>query len=73
MERSYNAFPVRMVTDEDGERRVVPAGETSEGDSCIEMRIRIDPDGAMSSLLMQLVKVHGGLGSFWRREERVGG
>ncbi|CAM9580783.1 unnamed protein product, partial [Laminaria digitata] len=34
----------------------VPAGETSEGELCIEMRIRIYPDGYMSKLLLQLLK-----------------
>eukprot|EP00904_Undaria_pinnatifida_P011388 jgi/Undpi1/737/HiC_scaffold_10.g04201.m1 len=46
VQRSYNAFAVR----------VVPASLSSEGELCIEMRIRIYPDGAMSNLLLQLVK-----------------
>ena len=35
----------------------MPAGDTDEGDLCIEMRIRLYPDGLMSNLLLQLTKV----------------
>lgn len=37
--------------------RVVPARETEDGVLCVEMRIRIYPDGLMSNLLSQLIKV----------------
>lgn len=57
VQRSYTAFAARLVVDEGtGERRVFSMGETSEGVPCIEMRIRILPDGAMSKLLVQLMK-----------------
>lgn len=64
VQRSYNAFAVRVQGGEGNKRQVVPAGETSEGELCIEMRIRIYPDGSMSKLLLQLLKVRylgGGL------------
>ena len=57
MQRSYNAFAVRVQGEEGTKRRVVPANETDEGELCIEMRIRLYPDGLMSSLLLQLIKV----------------
>lgn len=57
VQRAYNAFAVRMVCEGGGERRIVPINETPEGELCIEMRIRLYPDGAMSNLLMQLIKV----------------
>ena len=57
MQRSYNAFAVRVQGEEGTERRVVPANETDEGELCIEMWIRLYPDGLMSSLLLQLIKV----------------
>lgn len=56
VQRSYNAFAVRVQSGE-GIKRVVPACETSEGELCIEMRIRIYPDGVMSNLLLKLAKV----------------
>ncbi|CAB1106569.1 unnamed protein product [Ectocarpus sp. CCAP 1310/34] len=40
-----------------GTLKVVPAGETKEGVLCIEMRIRLYTDGAMSKLLESLAKV----------------
>lgn len=57
MQRAYNAFAVRVQGEEGIDRRVVPAGETSEGELCIEMRIRLYSDGLMSSQLLQLIKV----------------
>lgn len=42
-----------------GTLRVVPASETKEGVLCIEMRIRLYNDGAMSKLLEKLAKVCG--------------
>ena len=57
VQRSYNAFAVRVQDREATKRKVVPASLSSEGELCIEMRIRIYPDGAMSNLLLQLVKV----------------
>lgn len=59
MQRSYNAFAVRVL-DEEGGRRVVHASETTDGDLCIEMRIRLYPDGLMSNVLSQLIKVSAG-------------
>ncbi|CAN0232152.1 unnamed protein product, partial [Ectocarpus sp. 12 AP-2014] len=44
VQRAYNAFAVRVL-DEEGKRRVVPALESSEGVLCVEMRIRLYPDG----------------------------
>ncbi|CAM9646245.1 unnamed protein product, partial [Sphacelaria rigidula] len=48
------------VAQEDGKegvpRKVVPISDSTEGEACIEMRIRIYSDGAMSTLLMQLIK-----------------
>lgn len=38
-------------------KTTVPANESSEGDLCIEMRIRQYEDGAMSKLLASLAKV----------------
>lgn len=58
MERAYNAFAAKIATDKDGTQRVMPFDEASEGEPCIEMRIRICPGGAMSNLLMRLIKVH---------------
>ena len=57
VQRSYNAFAVRVQAERGRERRVVPASETDEGDLCIEMRIRLKSDGLMSNLLSQLIKV----------------
>ena len=57
VQRSYNAFAVRVQAEWGRERRVVPAEETDEGDLCIEMRIRLHSDGLMSNLLSQLIKV----------------
>ena len=57
VQRSYSAYAVRVQGEEGTKRRVVPAGDTDEGDLCIEMRIRLYPDGLMSNLLLQLIKV----------------
>lgn len=57
MQRSYNAFAVRVQGEEGSERRIVPASETDEGELCIEMRIRLYPDGLMSGVLLRLIKV----------------
>lgn len=38
-------------------RKVVPASETAEGVLCIELRIKMYHDGAMSKLLEKLSKV----------------
>ena len=57
VQRSYNAFAVRVQREEDNKRRVLPASETDEGALCIEIRIRLYPDGLMSGLLTQLIKV----------------
>eukprot|EP00904_Undaria_pinnatifida_P011031 jgi/Undpi1/7058/HiC_scaffold_21.g09532.m1 len=70
VQRSYNAFPVRVqdtlasttsrgVTGAgaragSGTRTVTPAGETTEGTLCIELRIRLHRDGTMSKLLDNL-------------------
>ena len=40
-----------------GELRILPARETSEGMLCVETRIRLYPDGAMSKLLDELAGV----------------
>lgn len=40
-----------------GTRTITPAGQSSEGVLCIEMRIRLYPDGAMSKLLEKLANV----------------
>lgn len=40
-----------------GTLTVVPAGQSTEGILCIEMRIRIYHDGAMSKLLEKLANV----------------
>ncbi|CAM9831972.1 unnamed protein product [Ectocarpus sp. 4 AP-2014] len=70
VQRAYNAFAVRLVDVEPptpGGRvawskgsaklpKIVPAGETTEGILCIEMRIRMYHDGAMSKLLEKLSK-----------------
>ncbi|CBN76583.1 delta-9 desaturase [Ectocarpus siliculosus] len=55
VQRAYNAFAVRVL-DEEGKRRVVPSLESSEGVLCVEMRIRLYPDGLMSGLLAHLIK-----------------
>ena len=60
VQRSYNAFAVRVQGQEGVDRRVVPAGETGEGELCIEMRIRLYSDGLMSSQLSRLIKVREG-------------
>ncbi len=39
--------------------KILPAQETTEGMLCIEMRIRLYHDGAMSQLLEKLAKVVG--------------
>ncbi|CAM9174754.1 unnamed protein product, partial [Laminaria digitata] len=56
VQRAYNAFAVRVQGEESIDRRAVPAGETGEGELCIEMRIRLYSDGLMSSQLLQLIK-----------------
>eukprot|EP00752_Nemacystus_decipiens_P001683 g1633.t1 len=66
IQRSYNAFAVRVQGLGDGgvaggkavtgTPRVIPAKETTEGVLCIEMRIRLYHDGAMSQLLDRLAK-----------------
>ncbi|CBJ27734.1 peroxidase [Ectocarpus siliculosus] len=70
VQRPYNAFAVRLLDVEPptpGGRvawsktsaklpKVVPAEETTEGVLCIEMRIRMYHDGAMSKLLEKLSK-----------------
>lgn len=40
-----------------GTLKVIPAGQTTEGVLCIEMRIRLYHDGAMSKILEKLAKV----------------
>lgn len=40
-----------------GTLKIVPANETTHGVLCIEMRIRLYSDGAMSKLLENLAKV----------------
>lgn len=40
-----------------GTLKIVPAGQTTEGVLCIEMRIRLYHDGAMSKILEKLAKV----------------
>lgn len=72
VQRAYNAFAVRVQDTSlptpgggvkggggtgAGTRRVVPASESSEGMLCIEMRIRLYDDGAMSKLLEKLANV----------------
>ena len=57
VQRAYNAFAVRVMSEDGKVRRVLPANETTEGDLCIEMRIRLYNDGLMSNLLSQLIKV----------------
>lgn len=57
VQRSYNAFAVRVQSGEGIKRQVVPACGTREGELCIEMRIKIYPDGVMSNLLLKLAKV----------------
>ena len=71
IQRSYNAFAVRVQGPLDGGAggaaankaagllKVVPASETTEGLLCIEMRIRLYHDGAMSQLLEKLANVCG--------------
>lgn len=44
--------------------KIVPAGESTGGMLCIEMRIRLYPDGAMSKLLDKLADVRDL--SLWR-------
>ncbi|CAM9558139.1 unnamed protein product [Pylaiella littoralis] len=66
IQRSYNAYAVRVqdsdVTGEGGDKKrggtpkVIPARETTNGTLCIEMRIRIYHDGAMSQILEKLSK-----------------
>ena len=57
VQRSYNAFAVRVQGERDGKRLVVPACDTTEGYLCLETRIRLYNDGLMSNLLSQLIKV----------------
>lgn len=69
VQRAYNAFAVRVLDASLGSNfstgaersaggtRVVPASETDEGELCVEMRIRLYPDGAMSKLLDQRATV----------------
>lgn len=45
-----------------GTLKVIPAGQTTEGILCIEMRIRLYHDGAMSKILEKLAKVGWGGG-----------
>ena len=47
-----------------GTRTIFPAKETDTGALCIEMRIRLYPDGAMSKLLEELAKVGGWVGGW---------
>eukprot|EP00904_Undaria_pinnatifida_P011028 jgi/Undpi1/7055/HiC_scaffold_21.g09529.m1 len=69
VQRSYNAFAVRVQeslastprrgvkvagSTAAGTRTVVPAGKTTEGTLCIELRIRLHQDGTMSKLLENL-------------------
>eukprot|EP00903_Cladosiphon_okamuranus_P015565 g14370.t1 len=67
IQRSYNAYAVRVQGLGDGgvagsgnatsgTPKVIPAKETTEGLLCIEMRIRLYHDGAMSQLLERLAK-----------------
>lgn len=72
MQRSYNAFAVRVLGEE-GERRVVHASETTDGELCIEMRIRLYPDGLMSNVLSQLIKVSARRLAIGARINRVAG
>ncbi len=65
IQRSYNAHAVRVKSVGGAENKkavfkVTPARETTEGMLCIEMRIRLYHDGAMSQLLEKLAKVGGG-------------
>lgn len=55
-------------------RKVMPAEETTEGLLCIEMRIRLYHDGAMSQLLEKLAHVSGrrGCGGQGRVEGKGG-
>lgn len=72
VQRSYNAFAVRVQeslastprrgvkvagSTAAGTRTVVPAGKTTEGTLCIELRIRLHQDGTMSKLLQNLANV----------------
>ncbi|CAM9216757.1 unnamed protein product [Sphacelaria rigidula] len=76
VQRSYNAYAVRVLDASPGTaaaisarhtlngvpKIVVPArdmeeGEGSDGDLCVEMRIRLYDDGAMSKLLKRLATV----------------
>lgn len=68
IQRSYNAYAVRVQgmgnggvggsgKAASGMPKVTPAKETTEGLLCIEMRIRLYHDGAMSQLLERLAKV----------------
>eukprot|EP00904_Undaria_pinnatifida_P011027 jgi/Undpi1/7054/HiC_scaffold_21.g09528.m1 len=69
VQRSYNAFAVKVQdspastssrgvkragSTEAGTRTVIPAGKTTEGPLCIELRIRLHQDGTMSNLLEAL-------------------
>lgn len=49
-------------TKEQVTRKVITASDTSEGELCIEMRIRHYNDGAMSKLLASLAKASLHLG-----------
>ena len=74
VQRSYNALAVRVQTERGKVRRAVPVSETTEGDLCIEMRIRLYRDGLMSKQLSQLIKVrtHEGITSCGSRGGRRG-
>ncbi|CAM9198778.1 unnamed protein product [Choristocarpus tenellus] len=55
VQRSYNAFAVRVQHGRGGESgKVAHASETEEGELCVEMRIRLYADGSMSNLLEKL-------------------
>lgn len=72
VQRSYNAFAVRVQDSVPpapgrgvegaggtgaGTRTIIPAGKTTEGTLCIELRIRLHQDGTMSKLLENLANV----------------
>lgn len=79
IQRSYNAYAVRVQGLGDGAGgggsratgtpTVIPAQDTTEGLLCIEMRIRLYHDGAMSQLLEKLGKVC--MGSYKPRTARL--
>lgn len=51
-------------------RKIVPAGEATEGLLCIEMRIRYYHDGSMSQLLEKLANVSAMMHFFHNRETK---